>query len=418
MLFRTGAVRRAGAAVKRRALSSRQLPTETVETEEWGVFPRQREGNEYKVNWSLTYDGIVAVGDAFHNARVPVLTNRLPSKPSGGKIEVSAPAYYGDSKTLEAGESIPFDEFETAFGGQKELLSGGADMFVEDHGLGSHSPFRLGTRIVTTDAAVALIFRNLLLRTPVREVDHRARFNGWNFDERWKVPDLQWDGTKYDIVTEPTVALPGQRPILATIGGNILDGKSAAVQFVEINNALVGANVMAGSTCSIMGLVDAIGSAYAGTLNEQVANAAAVASVSMVKGKDTGVVIGAPEEFTQFALSKNILYGAYHNVISVAGTSAVWGGVVAPVAGESGSDAPSVVVKGSAARYLNPNNLAFAPSSLFFYEAGAKKSKLSAADAVKRLIAATGEEGKEALFAEIVKNANNISIVGSTKDLA
>ena len=226
-------------AVRRQALSTRQLPTSTPETEEWGLFPREREGNEYKVNWSLTYDGIVSTGDAFHNARLPVLATRLPNKISGGKVEASGPEYYGDVSTLEAGESIPFTDFESAFSAHKEYFSRGADLLVEDHGLGSYGPFRLGTRIVTDDAATALIFRNLLLKTPPREVDHRARFNGWNFDERWNVPDFVWDGVKYDVAA-PTTPLPGQRPILATVGGSVLDGKSTAVQFVEVNNALVG----------------------------------------------------------------------------------------------------------------------------------------------------------------------------------
>lgn len=169
---------------------------------------------------------------------------------------------------------------------------------------------------------------------------------------------------------------------------------------------------------SVIGLVDAIGYAYVGTLNEQVADAAALASLSLVSGKETTLVVGSvPDEFTQHALSKGQLYGAYHNVISVSGTSAVWNGVIAP-AGDSASSTPAVVVNGSAARSTNPNNLAFAPTNLFFYEAGAKKSKLSAADAVKRLVAASGEESKEALFAEIVGNAKSIFVVGSAKDIA
>jgi hypothetical protein len=167
-----------------------------------------------------------------------------------------------------------------------------------------------------------------------------------------------------------------------------------------------------------MGLVDAVGYAYAGTLNEQVADAVALASLSLVNGQETTLVVGTvPDDFVQLALSKNMLYGAYHNVISAAGTSAVWNGVIAPAAADAGSGTPAMVVKGSAARAMNPNNLAFAPTSLFFYEAGAKKSKLSADEAVKRLVAASGEEGKEALFAEIVKNVKNIHVVSSAKDI-
>lgn len=418
-LLRSGTMRQACASLRRRAFSTRKLPTVPApETEEWGVFPNEWEGNEYLVNWSLTYDGIVSAGDAFHNARLQVLTNRLSAKVVDGKVEVSAPHYYGDSKTLEAGENISFEDFDSAFSAQKEYFSSGVTMFVEDQGLGSFSPYRLGTRVVTTDAATALIFRSLLIRTPSRPVDHRARFDGWNYDDRWNVPDLQWDGVKYNVSTVPSEALPGQRPLLAAIGGDFLDEKSAAIQFVEVRDNLVGANVSAGSACSVLGIVDAIGNAYCGTLNEKVPSAAALASLTMVKGKDTGIVIGAPDEFIQFALSKNILYGAYHNVLSATGTSAVWNGAVAPAGGTSGSDIPSVVVKGSAIRVVNPNNLAFSPSSLFFYEAGAKKSTISPADAVKRLIATSGEDSKVDVFTEIAKNAKNIAIVGSTNDLA
>ena len=145
-----------------------------------------------------------------------------------------------------------------------------------------------------------------------------------------------------------------------------------------------GANVCAGSAVSVMGIVDAVGSAYCGTFNEKFSDAVALSSLSLVKNGETALVVGAPDEFTQSTIAKKTIYGAYHNVISTAGTSAVWNGAIVPSTDGSGSNSPAVVVKGSSVRVLNPNNLAFAPSSLFFYEAGAKKSKLSTADAVKR----------------------------------
>ena len=40
--------------------------------------------------------------------------------------------------------------------------------------------------------------------SPPRPTDHRARYNGWNYDERWAVKQPVWNGTNFDIVEEPT----------------------------------------------------------------------------------------------------------------------------------------------------------------------------------------------------------------------
>jgi hypothetical protein len=41
-------------------VTSRRLLSAVVE--DYGVFPREREGNEYAVNWSLANDGVVPTG--------------------------------------------------------------------------------------------------------------------------------------------------------------------------------------------------------------------------------------------------------------------------------------------------------------------------------------------------------------------
>jgi hypothetical protein len=74
--------------------------------------------------------------------------------------------------------------------------------------------------------------------SPPFEVDHKARFKGWNFDLRWEDERPEWNGTHYDFVTaENRVAKPGQRPIVAFVGGK---GGETAVQFVESNSEIVG----------------------------------------------------------------------------------------------------------------------------------------------------------------------------------
>ena len=73
-------------------------------------------------------------------------------------------------------------------------------------------------------------------------MNHRARFKGWNFDPRWQSPTPIWNGTGYDLPKDlPRVAQPGQRPIVALVGG---DHDALAVQFVEVNNEIVGKHIV------------------------------------------------------------------------------------------------------------------------------------------------------------------------------
>ena len=142
---------------------TRYFSSRVRETEEWGVFPREEEGNELIVNWSLANDGVANTTKAYRNGRLPVLAMRLSSKIEGNKVEEASPLYTGATEILEAGTGISFDKFQQEFSSHKAYLSSGIDLFIEDRGLGSYQPYRLGVRIVTDDAALALIVRKLLV---------------------------------------------------------------------------------------------------------------------------------------------------------------------------------------------------------------------------------------------------------------
>ncbi len=43
----------------------------------WGIFPREREGNKFAVNWSLNEHGVTPVGDAHRNTRAATLEKKL-----------------------------------------------------------------------------------------------------------------------------------------------------------------------------------------------------------------------------------------------------------------------------------------------------------------------------------------------------
>lgn len=391
----------------------RALSTVPVSTKEWFTFPRESEGNTYMVNWSLVEDGIISKGDAFRNGRVPVLTERLPKKIENGKITLDGPVYVGDYSVVESGDGIS----PSAFGAKKEalqtILSGGADIFIEDGGLGAFSQIRSGARIVTNSAALALIFKTLLITTPPRPVDHRARYDGWNLDERWITDDMVWNGSNYVQETAPTQALPGQRPVLAVVAG---PGADVAVEFVERSNKIVGGTVLAGSAAPVRGLVQAVGLASCVLINERRADSLAIPCLTVTKGSETVVIVGADDAAVESSLAAGTLYGAYHNVIVPGvGVSALWGGVIGPAAATTiASSVPSVVVGSKKAVSVNPNNLCAPLTHLVFVEKGVKKSNLSEAEATSKLLALV-DESKAGVAGAVVKGIK-ISVVGDAKD--
>ena len=138
------------------------------------------------VNWSLCEEGVVPKGEAFRNGRVSLLTSRLSAKVMDGKVDVKSPVYTGKYEVAESGDDISHEDFEAMLTAQQEFLSSGTDLFVEDGAICASKSARLGVRVVTDNAASALVARSLLISTPPREVDHRTRFDGWNKDPRWE----------------------------------------------------------------------------------------------------------------------------------------------------------------------------------------------------------------------------------------
>ena len=134
-------------------------------SEDFAVYPREVEGNISSVNWSLTVDGVVPVGNAYRNGRVSLMTSKLNKKAHERKIELEKPSYFGKYVLSESGDSLShsaFNNFQTTQ--QSHFESSGMDLFVEDAGLGALSSVRLGVRVVSDQPALALIARTLLVK--------------------------------------------------------------------------------------------------------------------------------------------------------------------------------------------------------------------------------------------------------------
>lgn len=396
-------------------ISSRISRSMSTETNEWFLFPRQKEGNIYNVNWSLNEDGVVPVGDAFRNARFRILFHRLGVKKSTKVMNLDGPSYEGDYTLCEAGDTITHDDFSDLLSEQRTYLSSGKDLFLEDASMGSHKSIRNGVRVVTTNPAIALIARNLLIPAPPRELDHRARFKGWNADPRWKL-DPVWNGTNFDFVDNANISLPGERPVVAFVGKDT--NTDVAVQFVESNEEIVGANVVVGGAAPIRALVDAMGHASTVLVNQQHEKCLALPCSSFYNKGETTIIIGANDSMIQAGAQAGSLYGAYHNVMTPSGVSAMWNGYIGPsskvTTAVGDSIAPIVVVNDQATIPTVPFNMVHAAKRVLFLEEGANASKLTTEEAVQRIVALT-DETKATAAAELLTGAT-CSVIGQDSD--
>jgi hypothetical protein len=135
-----------------------------IETDSWFMFPRETEGNIYKVNWSLVGEGVTPTQSAFRNARAALLISHLSAKPAGGKVEVTKPVYSGEYQLQESGDkSLSADTFKDISTELKRNLSFAKNLYVEDAAVGSFSSVRLGVRIISDYPELAIASRALLV---------------------------------------------------------------------------------------------------------------------------------------------------------------------------------------------------------------------------------------------------------------
>lgn len=127
------------------------------------MYPRNVDGDEPSVNWSLLESGVANGGLAFHNSPVSKLLKKIGVKDVKGAIDISNLNVKATGKLLEAGDNLDHDEFGENLSQVQNYLSEGQDMFVEDLAVGSHPDYRLGVRVVTRRPEIALAAKSVLV---------------------------------------------------------------------------------------------------------------------------------------------------------------------------------------------------------------------------------------------------------------
>lgn len=143
-----------------RKLSHR--PSIAAETESWFSFPREVEGNSYRLNWSLVEDGVTSAGKAYRNPRTQVLMNHLGLKTSDTGLKVNLKSA-GAFEVKEAGDAISHDKFQQLLDDSQCQLSSSHTIFVEDGAVGTSLGNRLGVRVISNSPDFMLAARNLMV---------------------------------------------------------------------------------------------------------------------------------------------------------------------------------------------------------------------------------------------------------------
>lgn len=365
---------------------------------------------------------------------------------------MKTPSMAGKYTFGEAGDSVTFDEFDAFFHSSCDYLGNGQDLyvhsdpytpwvpyphfsmpchaplthvflcsnhyshplpprFVEDAALGTVGATRVGTRVVTDNAAVALVARALLVATPPRPCDHRAKYNGWNLDARWGIADsvMEWTGSAYENVATPGVKQAGQRPVTALVGTSGA-ASAAGVQFVSSDDdEIVGANVVVSGAAPMQALVEGLVVGGTTVVNDASSDAVALPSIALTSGKlvvfGEGVAFSAVQEAVEKALAAKTLFGAYANIVTADGVSPMFGGAIGS-AKLAGADGLVISSGGLAAVPINPDNLMALPKEVVVVSGSGGKGE--------EVLTALTSDDKAGVIGTILKGAK-VTVV---KDVA
>jgi len=342
---------------------------------------------------------------------------------------LSSPKLIENYKVLEAGDSISHEDFASLKSSVDAVLSNGNDLFIEDAGIGTHWVSRVGTRIISQNAATALAFRKLMVPVPPRPADHRNRFDGWQNDDRHRSTHAVWNSTTnaFDKMDRP-VASKGARPVVAFIAGQ---NDKIAVQFVDREGRIVGGNVVAGEQAPVRGIIEAITLAASVVVNNNpnIGNTLSIpTATSFSLGKDSthsGLLVGAPDDVVEAVSQKHTLYSPYGIIVNDQGMSAMWNGYIGnKSSAEPASDnnnnqwharVPPVIVGNHGTVVHEPHNVAHTAQHILFYEKGGKKTEITTDDVVKRVAALT-EASKADYIRSLLQDMKGY-VVGSAEDV-
>lgn len=154
MMLARCATRHSGVATAaRQSMRRMSAATSSMETDEYVIFPRERPGLDYDLNWSLNKDGVTPSGDAFR------LTKPADLKKLGLKPKKTTP-----KGTVEEAKEGSYAAIDSALESVKATLSASPTLYVAE---GDAPGTRIACRVITDSPDIAAA--GILERMPKRQ---------------------------------------------------------------------------------------------------------------------------------------------------------------------------------------------------------------------------------------------------------
>jgi len=320
------------------------------------VFPREREGLDYKLNWSLV-DYLIPKGDAFGNIKIETLKRKIGVKSSECLFSSGLSDKVGNFVEAGISDDFGFDDFDEQKSTITKYLSTGVDLFVEDASLGSYRGSSIGVRIVSDDPVFAAISRNILIPVPKK---HHSN----------------------------------AQPITVFIATGASDAVESMAFDESEDGELIGATVLLASSTKPLSLVKTLSHAVSVILGEKNECLVLAEAAATLKGNVSGLVIGCDAASLGALYQAQALYSGHGAIWGPKGLSATFGGSFLDFGSSSFKINEGLAVKVEKLLCVPTPavNLAPIPSTVSFISKSSKaKVELSNKDAVD-LLAETGVE--------------------------
>lgn len=133
-----------------------------METDDYIIYPRERPGLDYSLNWSLNANGVTPTGDAFRITKISDAA-KIGKVGKLGKSATAAP---------EAGEGdLSFGAFETALEKTKEDFTTAPNLYVAE---GDVPGTRVPCRVITDSADFAATAMGVVLERMPKSAKAKA----------------------------------------------------------------------------------------------------------------------------------------------------------------------------------------------------------------------------------------------------
>eukprot|EP01133_Synstelium_polycarpum_P011375 gene11375-13260_t len=166
-------------ALRRKRERQGLVNIEAEEESETAIFPNERLGLDYSLNWVLNGYAITPTNQAYRNPSLKHLFQHADGKKeASGALSVAAQAdvkpatYFLDEQmaALNGASTLSVPQYKAVLRAVKDHVSDSRNIYVHDAAVGSHRSCEGLVRAITNDAQSALFLKHLLPSAPLPDV--------------------------------------------------------------------------------------------------------------------------------------------------------------------------------------------------------------------------------------------------------